>query len=200
MTQQNVNICSKNINKNFPLDPTGINVYYNQGYNRSLRSLGIMEHNQRQPETPVHQRKFCRIFGSNEAWISGNYIPKCRISKAGHCTQRNHFQILLKQPEIRLYFTWFGFIIDLEPNRGQFGSKINRKMVNTIRSRFDLTRFQKYSRARGVQNAKQKAPRASGATVAEAKAWRPGGVTGRLDVPKRDAFKWVLTILVNYTM
>ena len=47
------------------------------------------------------------------------------------CTQKNHLEIWLTQPEIRLYLPfsdWFG---------------TNRCMVNTILFRFDLIRFRK---------------------------------------------------------
>ena len=54
-------------------------------------------------------------------------------------TQRNIFEILLNQPEIRLYLPfseWFG--------RMSVWIQINRCMVNTIWFRVDLVRFGKY--------------------------------------------------------
>ena len=56
-------------------------------------------------------------------------------------TQRNLFEILLNQPEIRLYLTfsdWFG------SKWTSVWIQINRKIVNTIWFRFDLIRFWKY--------------------------------------------------------
>ena len=55
-------------------------------------------------------------------------------------TQRNLFEILLNQPEIRLYLplsNWFS------TKRTSVWFQINRKMVNIIWFRFDLTRFRK---------------------------------------------------------
>ena len=55
-------------------------------------------------------------------------------------TQRNIFQILLNQPEIRLHFSfsdWFG------TKRKPICFHINRKMMNTILFWFDLIRFRK---------------------------------------------------------
>ena len=57
------------------------------------------------------------------------------------CTQRNLFEILLNQTEIRLYLPctdWFG------TKRWSVWSQINRCMVNTIWFRNDLIRFRKY--------------------------------------------------------
>ena len=57
------------------------------------------------------------------------------------CTQRYLFWILLNQPEIRLYLPfsdWFG------SKRTSVWIQINRKMVNTIWFRVDLTRCKKY--------------------------------------------------------
>ena len=57
------------------------------------------------------------------------------------CTQRNIFEILLNQPEIRLYipfFDWFG------SKRTSVWFQINGKMVYIIWFRVDLIRFRKY--------------------------------------------------------
>jgi len=67
------------------------------------------------------------------------FSPVC-----GNCwrliTQRNLFEILLNQTEIRLYSPfsdWFG------TKRISVWFQINRKIVNTIWFQFDLTRFGK---------------------------------------------------------
>ena len=55
-------------------------------------------------------------------------------------TQRNIFEILLNETEIRLYLPfsdWFG------SKRRSVWFQINRKMVNTIRFQFHLIRFRK---------------------------------------------------------
>ena len=55
-------------------------------------------------------------------------------------TQRNHFEILLNQTNIRLYLPfsdWFG------TKRMSVWFVSNRKMINTIWFRFDLIRFDK---------------------------------------------------------
>ena len=55
--------------------------------------------------------------------------------------RRNLFEILLNQPEIKLYSPfsdWFG------TKQTSIWCKINRKMVNTIWFRVDLIRFRKY--------------------------------------------------------
>ena len=56
-------------------------------------------------------------------------------------TQRNIFQILLNEPEIRLYFTIFRLICDNKRTVSVCCSKINRCMVNTIWFLVDLMRF-----------------------------------------------------------
>jgi len=74
-------------------------------------------------------------FSGNKAlrWISSYF--------KGDPTQRNISEILLNQPEIRWYLpfsNWFG------SKRTSVWIQINRKMVNTIWFRVDLTRFRKY--------------------------------------------------------
>ena len=66
----------------------------------------------------------------------------CNIfqSGLGAVTQRNLFEILLDQPEFRLYLlyaNWFG------TKRTSVWLQINRKMVNTIRFHSELARFRK---------------------------------------------------------
>ena len=70
----------------------------------------------------------------NRRWI-------CACLTHASCTQRNLFEILLNQTEIRLYlpfFDWFG------TKRTSVWFQINWKMVNTIWFLFDLIRFRKY--------------------------------------------------------
>ena len=60
----------------------------------------------------------------------------------GKCTERNLFEILIIQTDIRLYLPfsdWFG------TKRTSFWFQINRKMVNTVWFRFDLVEFEKIS-------------------------------------------------------
>ena len=60
---------------------------------------------------------------------------------SGRCfTHENHFEILLNQPEIRLYLPfsgWFG------NKRTSVWFQVIRKMINTIWFRVDLIRFRK---------------------------------------------------------
>ena len=64
-------------------------------------------------------------------------LPRCKIY-----TQRNLFQVLLNQTEIRLYLPfsdWFG------AKRTSVRIQINRKMVNTIWFQVNLLNFKKIS-------------------------------------------------------
>ena len=80
---------------------------------------------------------------SNSKQCSYSFHPKNapQVKKilAFH-TQKNLFEILINQPEIRLYLPfsdWFGI------KRMSVWFQINRIMVNTIWFRVDLIRFQK---------------------------------------------------------
>ena len=79
-------------------------------------------------------RNFTKTFSTKPS-------PPSHLTKPRICTQRIfYFGILPIQPETRLHL----------PHSDRFGSKrksvwiqINRDMVNTIRFRFELTKFQK---------------------------------------------------------
>jgi len=72
------------------------------------------------------------------ASLSGQLLVRSALFFYYYYTQRNLFEILLNQTEIRLYlpfFDWFG------TKRTSVWFHINQKMVNTICFRFDLMRF-----------------------------------------------------------
>ena len=56
-----------------------------------------------------------------------------------------HGEIFSKSHQIKPKSDWiYHFLIDLDPIGRPFGSKINRKMLNTIQFPVDLRRYRKY--------------------------------------------------------
>ena len=84
-------------------------------------------------------------FGAITILNSGDKVAtlsRHRARATFHSTHRNLFEILLNQPEIRLYLPFSDWI---KTKRTSVSIQINRKMVNTIWFRVDLIRFQKVS-------------------------------------------------------
>ena len=85
-------------------------------------------------------KTFKMTFGCHRKCPGKFEIKLCQYKWLKFFTQRNIFEILLNQPEIRLYLLvsdWFG------SKRTSVSIQISQKMVNTIWFQFDLIRFWK---------------------------------------------------------
>ena len=112
---------------------------------RTSQHYGI-ERLKRVPKLGLHQTSVSRTAEVNFSMASNldqetSWMQKLHgnITQYFSYTQINLFEILLNQPEIRLYLPfsdWFG------TNQTFVWFQINRKMINTIWFRFGLTRFE----------------------------------------------------------